>query len=43
MGAKTTDMGVSNMSKSVGMTEPIVRKILSWRYMEIYLSMRLKI
>ena len=30
MGAKTTDIGVSNMSKSVGMMEPIARKILSF-------------
>ena len=30
MGAKTTDMGVSNMSRSVGMIFPIARKIFSF-------------
>ena len=30
MGAKTTDIGVSNMSRSVGTTYPITRKILSF-------------
>lgn len=30
MGAKTTDMGVSNMSKSVGTIFPITRNILSF-------------
>ena len=30
MGAKTTDMGVSDMSRSVGMMESIARKILSF-------------
>ena len=30
MGVKTTDMGVSNMSKSVGTILPITRNILSF-------------
>ena len=30
MGAKATDMGVSNMSKSVGTIFPIARKVLSF-------------
>ena len=37
MGVKTTDMGVSNMSRSIGMMEPIARKILSFMGAKIVL------
>lgn len=37
MGAKTTDMGVSNMSRSVVMMEPIARNILSFMGAKIVL------
>ena len=37
MGAKTTDMGVSDMSRSVGTTFPIIRNILSFMGAKIVL------